>query len=86
MIGALGACFGRVVTMDSPKARPPGDFSWAATLWHELAHVITLQLSNQRTPALAERRASPSTRKRGRGRNGGATWTSVRARDGTPAR
>ena len=25
MIGALGACFGRVVTMDSPKARPPGD-------------------------------------------------------------
>jgi tetratricopeptide (TPR) repeat protein len=50
MIGALGACFGRVVTMDSPKARPPGDFSWAATLWHEVAHVITLQLSNQRIP------------------------------------
>jgi tetratricopeptide (TPR) repeat protein len=50
MIGALGACFGRVVTMDSPKARPPGDFSWAATLWHEIAHVITLQLSNQRIP------------------------------------
>ena len=50
MIGALGACFGRVVTMDSPKARPPGDFSWAATLWHEMAHVITLQLSNQRIP------------------------------------
>ncbi len=50
MTGALGACFGRVVTMDSPKARPPGDFSWAATLWHELAHVITLQLSNQRIP------------------------------------
>jgi tetratricopeptide (TPR) repeat protein len=50
MIGALGACFGRVVTMDSPKARPPGDFSWEATLWHEIAHVITLQLSNQRIP------------------------------------
>ena len=50
MIGALGACFGRVVTMDSPKARPPGDFSWAATLWHEIAHVITLQLSDQRIP------------------------------------
>jgi tetratricopeptide (TPR) repeat protein len=50
MIGALGACFGRVVTMDSPKARPPGDFNWGATLWHELAHVITLQLSNQRIP------------------------------------
>jgi tetratricopeptide (TPR) repeat protein len=50
MIGALGACFGRVVTMDSPKARPPGDFNWGATLWHEMAHVITLQLSNQRIP------------------------------------
>lgn len=50
MIGALGACFGRVVTMDSPKARPPGDFSWSATLWHEIAHVITLQLSQQRIP------------------------------------
>ena len=50
MIGALGACFGRVVTMDSPKARPPGDFQWAGTLWHELGHVITLQMSNQRVP------------------------------------
>jgi hypothetical protein len=36
MIGALGACFGRVVTMDSPRARPPGEFQWEATLWHEL--------------------------------------------------
>jgi tetratricopeptide (TPR) repeat protein len=50
MIGALGACFGRVVTMDSPKARPPGEFQWEATLWHELAHVVTLQMSNQRVP------------------------------------
>ena len=50
MIGALGACFGRVVTMDSPRARPPGDFNWRATLWHEIAHVITLQMSAQRVP------------------------------------
>jgi len=50
MIGALGACFGRVVTMDSPRARPPGTFQWEATLWHELAHVITIQMSNQRVP------------------------------------
>lgn len=49
-LGALGACFGRVVTMDSPRARPPGTFSWGATLWHELAHVITLQMSNNRVP------------------------------------
>src|SRR5262249_15274159 len=44
MLGALGACFGRVVTLDSPKARPPGTFSWQATLWHEMTHVITLQM------------------------------------------
>jgi tetratricopeptide (TPR) repeat protein len=50
MIGALGACFGKVVTLDSPRARPPGEFNWGATLWHEMAHVITLQLSNQRVP------------------------------------
>lgn len=50
MIGALGACFGRVVTMDSPRAREPGEFNWGATLWHEIAHIITLQLSNQRIP------------------------------------
>jgi cellulose synthase operon protein C len=50
MIGALGACFGRVVSLDSPHARPPGSFSWQATLWHEMAHVITLQMSNQRIP------------------------------------
>jgi tetratricopeptide (TPR) repeat protein len=48
--GALGACFGRVVTMDSPRARPPDEFSWQATEWHELAHVFTLQLSKYRVP------------------------------------
>lgn len=50
MIGALGACFGRVVTLDSPKAKSPGEFAWQATLWHEMAHVVTLQMSNQRVP------------------------------------
>jgi tetratricopeptide (TPR) repeat protein len=49
-IGALGACFGRVVTLDSPRARPPGQFNWQTTLWHEMAHVITVQMSNQRIP------------------------------------
>jgi tetratricopeptide (TPR) repeat protein len=47
---ALGACFGRVVTLDSPRALPPGQFGWRATLHHELAHCITLQLSNGRVP------------------------------------
>lgn len=50
MLGALGACFGNVVTLDSPRARPPGDFNWLSTLWHEMAHVVTLQMSNQRLP------------------------------------
>jgi tetratricopeptide (TPR) repeat protein len=50
MVGALGACFGRVVTLDSPHAREPGSFSWQATLWHEMTHVITLQMSQQRIP------------------------------------
>jgi Tfp pilus assembly protein PilF len=48
--GALGACFGRVISMDSPSARPPDAFSWQATLWHEMAHVYTLQLSKYRVP------------------------------------
>jgi cellulose synthase operon protein C len=67
MVGALGACFGRVVTLDSPRARPPGEFNWAETLWHEIAHVITLQMSNNRLPrwlsegisVWEERRARP---------------------------
>src|SRR6185436_403628 len=29
---------------------PAGDFSWQATLWHEMAHVFTLQLSQYRVP------------------------------------
>lgn len=67
MLGALGACFGRVVTIDSPTARQPGTFNWGETLWHELAHVITLQLSANRLPrwlsegtsVFEERRARP---------------------------
>ena len=50
LLGALGASFGRVVTLDSPRAREPGDFNWQAALWHELAHVYTLQLSRYRVP------------------------------------
>ncbi len=49
MVGALGVCFGKVVALDSPRANP-GTFQWEATLWHELAHVITLQMSKHRIP------------------------------------
>ena len=68
MIGALGACFGRVVTMDSPRARPPGTFNWQATLWHEMAHVITLQMSNQRVPRWLSEGISVFEEKRARQR------------------
>ena len=50
LVGALGACFGKVIVMDSPRARPQGEFSWQATLWHELAHVYSLQASQYRVP------------------------------------
>jgi tetratricopeptide (TPR) repeat protein len=49
-LGALGATFGRVVAMDSPSARPKGQFHWASTLRHEVAHVVTLSMSNTRVP------------------------------------
>ena len=49
-IGILGVTFQNVVAMDSPSGRPPGDFHWAATMWHELSHVYVLTLTNQRVP------------------------------------
>ncbi len=49
-LGALGVCFGRVVAMDSPRARTVGDFNWGTTLWHEFTHVITLQMTRHNIP------------------------------------
>src|SRR6201996_7891102 len=49
-LGALGVTFGRVVAMDSPAARKPGDFNWGSTLWHEMSHVYVLSLTNRRVP------------------------------------
>lgn len=46
----LGICFGNVVAMDSPRARPKGDFIWGETLWHELVHVSHLRLTENRIP------------------------------------
>ena len=49
--GALGACFGQVITAVSPAAvEVKGRFSWGATAWHELAHTVTLSLSDRRIP------------------------------------
>ncbi|MES1258414.1 MAG: tetratricopeptide repeat protein [Acidobacteriota bacterium] len=49
-LGALGVTFNDVVAMDSPSGRPPGQFHWASTLWHELSHVYILTLTNDRVP------------------------------------
>jgi cellulose synthase operon protein C len=48
--GALGVCFGKVLAINSPRVRDAGDFNWGSTLWHEFAHVITLQMSNYNIP------------------------------------
>lgn len=48
--GALGVCFGQLIAMDSPSAREKGQFNWGETLWHEYAHVVTLQMTDYRIP------------------------------------
>lgn len=47
--GALGICFGNVVTMKSFSAQSTVR-NWKETLWHEYAHVVTLGLSNKKVP------------------------------------
>lgn len=49
-LGILGATFGYVVAMDSPSGRSPTQFQWGTTLWHEMAHVFTLEASNHLVP------------------------------------
>ncbi len=43
---ALGVTFGRVVTGQAPN----GKFNWNMMVWHEVAHIFALQLSNYRVP------------------------------------
>ena len=49
-LGALGVTFGRVVAMDSPSGRPPGQFHWASTLRHEMSHVYVLSMTRHLVP------------------------------------
>lgn len=49
-IGLLGVTFGYVVAMDSPSGRATGDFHWGSTLWHEMAHVFTLEVTDHFVP------------------------------------
>lgn len=66
-LGALGVSFGNILAMDSPAAREPGSFHWGSTLWHEIAHAVTLGASEHRVPrwltegisVREERRARP---------------------------
>ncbi|MDP9034124.1 MAG: hypothetical protein M3O50_04915 [Myxococcota bacterium] len=46
-IGIQGVCFGHVVAAMSPRSEP---FNWGNVLWHELAHVFAIQLSNNHVP------------------------------------
>jgi tetratricopeptide (TPR) repeat protein len=49
-LGILGATFGYVVAMDSPSGRPPEQFQWGSVLWHEMAHVFTLEATDHLVP------------------------------------
>lgn len=49
-LGALGVSFGDILAMDSPSARKIGEFHWASTMWHEVAHTFTLGLSHMKIP------------------------------------
>lgn len=49
-IGALGVTFGYYIAMDSPDSRPPGQFHWDSTMWHELSHVYVLAMTKSRVP------------------------------------
>jgi predicted Zn-dependent protease len=49
-LGALGVTFGYAIAMDSPSSRPPGEFHWDSTLWHEMSHVFTLTMTNFHVP------------------------------------
>ncbi|MGH8144326.1 MAG: peptidase MA family metallohydrolase [Steroidobacteraceae bacterium] len=48
--GELGVSFGYVVAMDSPSSRAQNEFNWGTTLWHEMAHVFTLESTDFRVP------------------------------------
>ena len=49
-IGLLGVTFGYMVAMDSPGARESGTYHWGTTLWHEMAHVFTLEATDHLVP------------------------------------
>jgi len=49
-LGALGVAFGPVIAVDAPGVAGMGEFNWGSTLWHEIAHVFAMGLSDSRVP------------------------------------
>ena len=50
-VGLLGVTFGYLLSMDSPTAHPKGEaYHWGTTLWHEMAHVYTVEASDHLVP------------------------------------
>jgi len=50
-IGLLGVTFDNVVAMDGPSSRAKSEgYHWASVVWHELSHVYTIAMTNERVP------------------------------------
>ncbi|HTR00462.1 MAG TPA: hypothetical protein VMH83_10745, partial [Candidatus Acidoferrum sp.] len=50
-VGLLGVTFGYLLAMDSPTAHARAEsYHWGTTLWHEMAHVYTVEASNHLVP------------------------------------
>ncbi len=49
-VGILGVTFGYLFAMDSPTGHPDETYHWGTTLWHEMAHVYTLEASQHGVP------------------------------------
>lgn len=79
-LGALGVAFGNVLAIDEPPARERGEFNWAAVLWHEFAHTITLGLTQNRVPRWVSEGLSVHEERRARAPwGGGVTPTLIAA-------
>jgi hypothetical protein len=49
-LGILGVTFGYLLAMDSPSGHPEQSYHWGTTLWHEMAHVFTLEATGHLVP------------------------------------
>ena len=63
----LGVCFGSVITLGPPRGhKPPGTINWQEVVWHEFAHVITLQMTQNNIPRWLSEGISVFEEKEGR--------------------